>query len=73
MLSNGTFDFVQTRRHKKKPEFKGPHISLSFGEDGYDRVIFVLPSDQREELPKIYQKESAMVMAYASEHFYHRK
>jgi hypothetical protein len=29
----------------------------------------VLPSDQREELPKIYQKESAMVMAYASEHF----
>ena len=73
LLSNGTFDFVQTKRHKKKPEFKGPHISLSFGEDGYDRVIFVLPSDQREELPKIYQKESAMVMAYASEHFYHRK
>ena len=45
----------------------------SFGEDGYDRVIFVLPSDQREELPKIYQKESAMVLAYTSEHFYHRK
>ena len=73
MLSNGTFDFVQTKRHRSKPEFKGPHISLSFGEDGYDRVIFVLPSDQREDLSKIYQKESAMVMAYASEHFYHRK
>lgn len=73
MLSNGTFDFVQTKRHRSKPEFKGPHISLSYGQDGYDRVVFTLPSEQREEFAKIYQKESAMVLAYMSEHFYHKK
>lgn len=73
MLSNGTFDFVQTKRHRCKPEFKGPHISLSYGQDGYDRCVFVLPSDQREEFAKIFQKESAMVLAYMSEHFYHKK
>lgn len=73
MLSNGTFDFVQTKRHRCKPEFKGPHISLSYGADGYDRVVFVLPNEQREEFAKIYQKESAMVLAYMSEHFYHKK
>ena len=73
MLSNGTFDFVQTKRIKRKPEFKGPHISLSYGQDGYDRCVFVLPSEQREEFAKIFQKESAMVLAYMSEHFYHKK
>ena len=73
MLSNGTFDFVQTKRHRSKPEFKGPHISLLYGQDGYDRVVFVLPNEQREELAKIFQKESAMVLAYMSEHFYHKR
>ena len=67
MLSNGTFDFVQHKRKRKKPEFKGEHISLTFGEDGYDRCIFVLPNEQREEFAKLLQKETAKVMAYMSE------
>jgi len=73
MLSNGSFDFVQRKRIRRKPEFKGPHISLSFGQDGMDRVVFVLPNGQREEFAKIFQKEAAQVMAYMSEHFYHKK
>lgn len=67
MLSNGTFDFVQHKRKRRKPEFKGPHISLSYGEDGWDRVVFVLPNEQREELAKVLQKEVAMVVAYLVE------
>ena len=64
MLSNGTFDFVQHKRKRKKPEFKGEHISLTFGEDGYDRCIFVLPNEQREVFAKLLQKETAKVIAY---------
>ena len=73
MLSNGTFDFVQTKRHRSKPEFKGPHISLSFGEDGMDRVVFVTPSAQREEITTLLPEEIAMVIAYLKEHLYHTK
>lgn len=61
MLSNGTFDFVQHKRKRRKPEFKGPHISLTYGEDGYDRCIFVLPNEQREEFARLLRKETAMV------------
>ena len=73
MLSNGTFDFVQRKRIRRKPEFKGPHISLSFGEDGMDRVVFVTPSAQREELTTLLPEEIAMVIAYLKEHLYHTK
>ena len=56
MLSNGSFDFVQKKRKRNKPEFKGYYASLSFCSDGYDRVTFVVPSDMRAELPKILRK-----------------
>lgn len=67
MLSNGTFDFVQRKRIRRKPEFKGEHISLSFGQDGTDRVYFALPNSQREEFAKIFQKEAVQVMTYLVE------
>ena len=67
MLSNGTFDFVQRKRIRRKPEFKGEHITLSFGQDGTDRVYFSLPNSQREEFAKIFQKEAVQVMTYLVE------
>lgn len=47
LMQNGTFDFIHKKRVRKKPEYKGRHISLSYGEDGNDRVSFVMPSGQR--------------------------
>lgn len=64
MLSNGSFDFVQHKRRRRKPEYKGPHISLSYGEDGYDRCVFVLPCEQREEFARLLKKETAMVTGW---------
>ncbi len=59
MLGNGCFDFVRRPRKRKKPELKLPHGTVSFGDDGYDRFIFVLPSDQRQEFPKLLRSESS--------------
>ena len=56
MLSNGTFDFVRKHRVRRKPELKTDYVSLSFGADGNDRVIFVVPSEMRRDLPKILTK-----------------
>lgn len=67
MLSNGTFDFVQRKRIRRKPEFKGEHITLSFGQDGTDRIYFGLPNSQREEFAKIFQREAVQVMTYLVE------
>ena len=64
MLSNGSFDFIHHPRRRKKPEFKEGHISLSFGDDGLDRVIFVLPNGQRDELSTLLPKEIRKVVAY---------
>ena len=64
MLSNGTFDFVQHKRKRRKPEFKGEHITLSFGEDGYDRCIFVLPNEQREELRTLLMEDVLRLTSY---------
>ena len=69
MLSNGSFDFLRRKRIRKKPELKLEHMSLSYGDDGYDRCIFTLPSGQREEFNRLFQKEGAQVMAYMCEHF----
>lgn len=64
MLSNGTFDFVQRKRLRKKPEFKGKHITLSFGLDGTDRVIFTLPNGQREELRTLLMEDVLRLTSY---------
>ncbi len=64
MLSNGSFDFVHKPRKRRKPDFKEGHVSLSFGDDGLDRVIFVLPNGQRDELTTLLPKEIKKVVAY---------
>ena len=71
MLSNGSFDFVRHKRIKKKPVLKLPHMSLSYGDDGFDRCTFTLPNSQREEFGELFRKEGEQMMAYMCEHFYH--
>ena len=67
MLSNGTFDFVQRKRVRRKPEFKGEHITLSFGQDGTDRVNFSLPNSQREELRTLLMEDVLRLTSYLEE------
>ena len=64
MLNNGSCDFVQKKRHRNKPEFKGYYASLSFCADGYDRVTFVVPNSMRAELPKILRKGIFQIIAH---------
>lgn len=64
MLSNGSFDFIHKPRKRKKPEFKEGHLSLSFGDDGMDRVSFVLPNGQRDELRGLLQKDVKKLVVY---------
>lgn len=67
MLSNGTFDFVQRKRIRRKPEFKGKHITLSYGQDGTDRVIFTLPNGQRDELRVLLMEDVLRLTSYLEE------
>jgi hypothetical protein len=67
MLSNGNFDFIRQIRKRKKPEFKEGHLSLSFGDDGMDRVSFVLPNSQRDMLRSLLQKDVKKLVAYLKE------
>jgi len=64
MLSNGTFEFIHRQRKRRKPALKLPHGALSFGQDGYDRLIFVLPSEQRAEFISLLRKEIAKVARF---------
>lgn len=67
MLSNGTFDFVRRKRVRRKPALKLAHGSLSFGEDGFDRMIFVLPSEQREEFTQVLMDEISQVADFMND------
>ena len=67
MLSNGSFDFIREIRKRKKPEYKEDHLSLSFGDDGMDRVSFVLPNGQRDELSTLLPKAVEKLVAYLKE------
>lgn len=67
MLSNGSFDFMHKPRKRRKPEFKEGHLSLSFGDDGMDRVSFVLPNGQRDELRILLQKDVKKLVTYLKE------
>ena len=64
MLSNGSFDFLREIRKRKKPEYKEGHLSLSFGDDGLDRVVFVLPNGQRDMLRILLQKDVKKLVNY---------
>ncbi len=67
MLSNGSFDFIHKKRVRKKPEMTGDYVSLSFCDDGRDRVTFVVPAEMREDLPKILRKGMTQVINYLEE------
>ena len=64
MLSNGSFDFIREIRKRKKPEFKEDHLSLTFCDDGWDRVYFGLPNGQRDELRSLLQKDVKKLVVY---------
>ena len=67
LLSNGSFDFLRKVRNRKKPELKGDYVSLSFGDDGNDRVTFVVPAELRTDLPKILRKGMTQVIKHLTE------
>ena len=67
MLSNGSFDFLHKPRKRKRPVFKEGHLSLSFGDDGMDRVYFVLPNGQRDQLSTLLPKAVEKLVAYLKE------
>ena len=64
MLSNGTFDFIRKKRVHKEPELRLKHSSVSFGNDGYDRYIFTLPSDMRGMFAKLLRQEARKAGAF---------
>ena len=64
MMTNGTFDFVRRKRIRRKPEKKTQYGSLSFGQDGYDRYIFVVPSELRMVFPDILEKDAKTIADY---------
>ena len=72
MLSNGTFDFVRKKRTRGKPEFRVDYGSLSFSNDGNDRVIFTVPSEIRDELPKLLTKGVKEINKYLQKKGYSR-
>ena len=85
MLNNGTFDFIRKTRTRGKPEFRVDYGSLSFSndgndrviftvpsEDGNDRVIFTVPSELREELPKLLTKGMKEIIKYLQKKGYSR-
>ena len=70
MLSNGSFDFVRKKRNRRKPEFKDDYLSLSFCQDGFDRLVFVVPSEMRQDLPQVFRKGIKAVIKYLVEKGY---
>ena len=64
MLTNGTFDFVRRKRIRRKPEKKTQYGSLSFGQDGYDRYVFVVPAEMRQEFADILEKDAQVMVEY---------
>ena len=64
MMTNGTFDFERRKRIRRKPEKKTQYGSLSFGQDGYDRYIFVVPSELRMVFPDILEKDAKTIANY---------
>ena len=70
MLSNGSFDFTKKKRVRRKPEFKDDYLSLSFCQDGFDRLVFVVPSELRAELPQVFRKGIKAVIKYLIEKGY---
>ena len=58
MLNNGSFDFISKKRVRRKPDLRLLHSSVSFGNDGIDRYVFTLPSEQRGQFAKLLSIEA---------------
>ena len=67
MLSNGQLEVTQTRRVRRKPEYRGDYLSFSRGNDGNDRVYFMTPSELRADMPRLLQKDVAKLLVYLEE------
>ena len=67
MLSNGQLEVTQTRRVRRKPEYRGDYLSFSHGSDGWDRVYFMTPSELRADMPRLLQKDVAKLLVYLEE------
>ncbi len=67
MLSNGSFDFVRRKRKRSKPMLRLLHSSVTYGDDGLDRFIFILPSEQRGEFCKLLYKEAKEAGVFVNE------
>ena len=64
MLSNGSFDFIRRTRKRGKPVLKVDYGSLSFCTDANDRVVFTVPSEMRDDLPKILEKGVTQIIKF---------
>ena len=64
LLSTASFDFTRKKRVRCKPVLRLKHSSVSFGADGYDRYVFVLPNEQREEFAKLLKEESVLAIKF---------
>ena len=65
LLSNGVFDsLTKKRRHRGKPMYKASWASLSFAADGYDYVVFKVPSTMRYMLHKILRSDINKIINY---------
>ena len=48
----------EKKRIRRKPICKFAHSSVTFGPDGFDRFIFILPSEQRSEFYRLLHQEA---------------
>lgn len=64
LMNDGTFEFTHKPRKRGKPVLKLLHSSISYGKDGNDRYILVVPNGQRDEFAKILKEESALAVKF---------
>jgi hypothetical protein len=65
LLSNGVFDSLTKRRKRRgHPIFRASWASLSFAGDGYDYIIFKVPSAMRYMLHKILRSDINKIVNY---------
>ena len=65
LLSNGVFDSLTKRRKRRgHPIFRASWASLSFAADGYDYIVFKVPSAMRYMLHKILRSDINKIINY---------
>ena len=65
LLSNGVFDSLTKRRRRPgHPVYRASWASLSFAADGYDYIVFKVPSAMRYMLHKILRSDINKIINY---------